>query len=230
MRLLTPGFAALPTLPIGFSPPDSTHLKPVTESTGTDSFRNLEPMQPFSDPTSLYLAHKELDKRLQPFWTTVVPSQHVLIKVSLLSSVNSTRDTFVFQQYAVTDENGHFRERINIPAEAVSDAWPATVASPERLVSETPADPSRTPLFVKVTCKPVREADIPYGYNSSERRPSSSMQSEQHGAETESSMEKLATSVLRVSEPGGVRILSDIARSSSSATPQLMTGRHHQAQ
>lgn len=171
-------------------------------------------------PTSISRAHRNLDDRLQPFWSSLVPNQSIQIGISIHTSGanEATKDTTHHENVIIkTDTQGYFQQQIDISAESV---WRAT-ASPQTSSGRANGAARREelPLWLDITASVLDETDSsPYlrQRDHTDTCPSAIQSKDirdlpgRHNITGDAYMISANSAKMRVSDPGGVRILSDI--------------------
>ena len=213
---LTTGFASLPPLPQegGQEHSDDTSAH-VSSSQATDTPRML-----FGQPTSISRAHRNLDDRLRPFWSSLVPNQRIQIQITIDPTGEPIERTAYSESVVVTtDTQGYFQQQINISVESVRKAIACRDAHDSHQSSVT--DPKDLPVCLGITAVVLYEATgAPNADNvaaqaslASDRRPAAQQANALRRNQAhygDSCMISANTAIMRVSEPGGVRVLSDI--------------------
>lgn len=232
--MLTIGFASLPPL-------SSTEAHDSAESTsiGSSPPGRVDPaLMLLEDPASISRAHQNLDDRLRPFWSSLVPNHPVIIRISIRPSWQPNNAASCSESVVVvTDTQGYFQQQIEISPQRVQAALGSFSVHGSIPDSIKGKDEPNISLVVtaEVAQDPPNEA-IARTHTQTALRPEATrsivVNDDRDGRSADTADARMVapnTALMRVSDPGGVRVLSDIVRHlvHPARLYLIISGRHH---
>lgn len=205
------GFAALPSVPS--SPPSSPDSGSSTPSVMSENH--------FSTQAALTAALANLDARLLPFWSSSVPNQPLKVRVFLNDPDGPEHSTshphlnarILHETEIVTADDGQFYEKIEIPwkeIQALGAGDNGQKSGLEQLTNVGPNGAVNLRLTVELA-KPDEPSENLFGQVVPEdnQKDLPVLSPDSNDRDTKSADNSV---LVRVSEPSGIRVLSDIVR------------------
>jgi len=212
--MLTAGFASLPPMTQLSGQVSGEDCETASRSTDSADSARMS----LNHPTSISRAHHNLDARLRPFWSSLVPNHPVIIRISICPSWERIdRATYSESVVITTDTQGYFQQQIEIPSNRVQAALGSL--SGFGAATDPVGDRKELQLNLAITADVILETPNDVGGNAqaplaSRSVPKHTTSDHSHGGQSVDTADARNitsnTAIMRVSDPGGVRILSDI--------------------